>query len=230
MNLFDTLAATWPPARSWRMGPFTLRDGAGGGQRVSAATCDGPWTPPDLEAAERAMPAPLFQVRGDQPELDAALEARGYAIKDPTILMQAPTAAIAAQPRPVSLLHCWPPLAIQRQMWAAGGIGPSRIAVMARARDVPQSFIARHRNRAAGVAFLAIHEGTAMIHALEIEPEFRRQGVARWMMTGMAYWAQGQGAQTLSLAVTQANAPARALYTSLGMTDAGRYHYRARMP
>ena len=226
MSLYDTLSATWPAAREWTVGPFRLRDGAGGGQRVSAATCHGPWTEADILRAEAAMTPPLFQLRDDQQDLDAALAARGYAVKDPTILMQAPIAAIAAPPRPVSLLHCWPPLAMQREIWAAAGIGPARIAVMHRARDLPQSFVARFRNRAAGAAFLAIHDGIAMVHALEIEPAFRRQGVARWMMTGMAHWAQAQGAHTIALAVTRANTPARALYSGLGMEQAGAYHYR----
>lgn len=228
MSLFDTLNATWPAARQWSLGPFTLRDGAGGGQRVSAATCHGPWTPADLDAAEQAMATPLFQLRREQSDLDAALDARGYRVKDPTILMQAPIETLAIPPRPVSLLACWPPLAIQRQIWAAAGTGPARIAVMERARDIPHSFVARHRNRAAGAAFVAIHQGVAMLHALEIEPAFRRQGVARWMVTGMAHWAQTHGAHTFSLAVTQANAPARALYTSLGMEQVASYHYRAR--
>ncbi|NJS39630.1 MAG: GNAT family N-acetyltransferase, partial [Rhodobacteraceae bacterium] len=37
----DTIAAvmeaTWPPAHHWQAGPFLMRDGAGGGKRVSAA-------------------------------------------------------------------------------------------------------------------------------------------------------------------------------------------------
>ena len=35
-----------------------------------------------------------------------------------------------------------------------------------------------------------------------------------------------QGATTFAVVVTEANAPARALYARLGMVVAGRYHYR----
>ena len=136
-------------------------------------------------------------------------------------------AAIAAPPRPVSLLHCWPPIAMQRQLWRDAGTGPARLAVMARAKGPRTAFIARHRNRAAGVAFCAIHDGIAMLHALDILPEFRREGVARNTVRGIAHWAAEQGAQTFALAVTVANHPARALYTSLGMTEALSYHYRS---
>lgn len=121
-------------------------------------------------------------------------------------------------------------LAIHAQLWAEAGTGPARLAIMARAPDPKSAFIARIENRAAGVAFCAIHGATAMLHALEVPPAFRRKGVARLMVTGIAHWARTQGAETLALAVTTANAPARALYTGLGMAEAGGYHYREGPP
>ena len=46
-------------------------------------------------------------------------------------------------------------------------------------------------------------------------------------MTGAAAaWAAAEGAATLALAVTRANAPARALYARLGLAEAAAYHYR----
>ena len=65
-----------------------------------------------------------------------------------------------------------------------------------------------------------------MLHAVEIVPDYRRQGAARTMLRGAAHWAQGQGADWLALAVTEANAPARALYERAGMQQVARYHYR----
>jgi len=35
-KVMQVVEATWPPARQWDRGPWTIRDGAGGGQRVSA--------------------------------------------------------------------------------------------------------------------------------------------------------------------------------------------------
>ena len=46
------------------------------------------------------------------------------------------------------------------------------------------------------------------------------------MMRAAADWARGQGADWLGLVVTEANGGARALYDSLGMVVAARYHYR----
>ncbi|MCC5969972.1 MAG: GNAT family N-acetyltransferase [Pararhodobacter sp.] len=227
--LHAALEGTWPPAARHVCGPFTLRDGQGGGKRVSAATLDGTADGAQIAAAEAAMRArgqtPLFMLL-DQPELDAALAVRGYGIVDPTLFYAAPIADLAAVPRPVSLLSCWPPLAIQRQLWADAGIGPARLAVMARAGAPRNAFIARIQNRAAGVGFAAVHDGIAMLHALEVVPDFRRRGVARHMMRGIADWAQGQGAEWVALAVTERNIAARALYSSLNMAEAGRYHYR----
>lgn len=224
-TLFAALEATWPAAATIPLGPFRLRDGQGGGKRASAALLEGPFSEPALEAA-LAAGARLFQLRPGQEALDTALATRGFRIVDPTLFYVAPCAEIAAPPRPVSLLGCWPPLAIQRAIWADSGNGPGRIAVMTRACAPKQGFIARFDNRAAGVGFVAIHEGIAMLHALHVEPDFRRRGVARYMVRGMADWAHKQGALHFSLAVTQGNEAARTLYSALGMQEAGGYHYR----
>jgi GNAT superfamily N-acetyltransferase len=78
------------------------------------------------------------------------------------------------------------------------------------------------------VAFVAIHGQTAMLHALEVAPDRRRLGVASNILRASARWAQDNGAGTLSLVVTTANAGARALYASLGLQAMGQYHYRQR--
>jgi GNAT superfamily N-acetyltransferase len=65
-----------------------------------------------------------------------------------------------------------------------------------------------------------------MIHAVEVRPALRRKGAARQMLNAAAHWAAEQGADRLALAVTEANAGARALYASLGMQPVGQYHYR----
>lgn len=229
-RLHAALEGTWPPAGRARSGPFTLRAGGGGGKRVSAATLDGPFSDTALDAAEAAMrkagERPLFMIRAGDEALDRALAGRGYARVDPTIFYAAPVATIAEKPRPMSLFDCWPPLALQKQIWRDAGIGAERLAVMARAPEPRSAFIARFQNRAAGVGFCALDGDVAMLHALEIEPAFRRQGVARDMVRGMAHWARERNAARLALAVTERNIAARGLYSALGMAEAGGYHYR----
>ena len=229
-RLFAALEATWPPAATRRLGPVTLREGRGGGSRVSCATASSLPDTEQFEAAEAAMLAagepPIWRIGPGDEALDAALAARGYQIMDPVALYLAPVAALAQEPPRVSAFALWPPLAIQRDLWTAGHIGPARQAVMDRAAMPKTALLARQDDRPAGIAFVAISDGIAFIHALAVIPAFRRRGAARNLMRRAAVWAQGQGAGWLALAVTEANGPANGLYASLGMTVVEHYHYR----
>ena len=63
----ETLAAgdggDLAPCAHAALGPFTLRDGAGGGKRVSAASLRGPVADADIAALQSAMAQPLFLIR-----------------------------------------------------------------------------------------------------------------------------------------------------------------------
>ncbi|MBC7478416.1 MAG: GNAT family N-acetyltransferase, partial [Pseudorhodobacter sp.] len=121
-------------------------------------------------------------------------------------------------------------LQIAADLWAEGGIGPARIAVMHRAAGPKTALLARRHDRAAGVAYVAVHDRIAMLHALEVTPTQRRQGSAQNLLAAAAHWSAQQGAATLALVVTAANQPARALYERMGMTPLARYHYRQQKP
>lgn len=225
--------ATWPPASRRRAGPWIIREGQGGGQRVSAASAAGAWTAGDIAEAEAAMAAlgqdPLFVIWPEDAALDAALADRGYRVNDPVVAYAAPCAALADPAPPfLSTFPHWPPLGIATALWAEAGTGPARLAIMDRAAGAKCAILGRTGDRAAGVAFVACHGDAAMLHALEVAPAFRRQGVAHNILRAAAGWAQDQGAETLFLLVTEANTGARALYTSLGMVVVGQYHYRKR--
>lgn len=235
-DLFGALDATWPAAHEMRQGHWVLRDGQGGGQRVSAtllaAGVDAAAiTDADVRCAADAQiaagHAPLFAVRGAaQTNLDTLLAGQCYTVSDPTVIYAAPTATLAREPEPITLFEIWPPLAIMRDLWAAAGTGPARIAVMDRVARPKTSLIARHDDRAVGVGFVACHAGIAMLHAVEVSPQYRRQGAGARIVSGAAWWAGSQGAHTFALAVTAGNTGARALYERLGMTQVASYHYR----
>ena len=74
-TLYDAIAATWPAAQLHRAGPWIIRDGQGGGKRVSAATAEGPVQPADIQQAQRAMldlgQRPLFLLRDGEADVDA---------------------------------------------------------------------------------------------------------------------------------------------------------------
>lgn len=229
-KLYEVCEGTWPPARTWVKGPWTLRDGAGGGKRVSAATVNGSFDTNDIAVAEEGMRGigqrPLFMIREGDALLDAALETRGYALIDEVVLYAAPIDLLTDKSIPrVTCFTIWEPLAIMAEIWAAGGIGPDRLAVMDRAA-VKTGILARWNEKPGGVAYVGLQEGVAMVHAVEVLPHQRKQGVAEWIMRAAAFWARAQGAQHLAVLCVRANKPANALYSKLGFTRVGTYHYR----
>ncbi len=237
-RLMTALEATWPPAQTGQAGGFRLRRGAGGGKRVSAAspTAQESGGTQSIEQriaeASAAMAAwgqgPLFQVTPDQAALDAELAGQGFAKIDPTVLYVATVAQMTgADQIPAAHSNGIVP-ALMAEIWAEGGIGPDRLAVMDRAAGPSVRLLGRSGDRPAGAAFVALDGDIAMIHAIEVRPAQRRKGVARQLIDAGARFARSRGAAWYTLAVTEANAPARALYEGLGMSEAGRYHYRQR--
>lgn len=232
-DLFATLDATWPAAREVQSGPWLIREGRGGGKRVSAATAEGPVTEADLaslEAGQAGLGQPaLVMVRAGEDALDTLLEAAGYARIDPVVGYAAPVAQFLEHPfSQLAVMPQWPPLAIADELWEETGIDEGRRAVMARATGPKTALLSRIGDKPAGIAFVAVHDKTAMIHAIEVREPLRRQGAARKIMMAAAKWSQDIGVSTISLLVTERNSAARALYTSFGMDVVGQYHYRMR--
>ena len=229
-RLYEVSERTWPAARRFERGVWTLRDGQGGGKRVSAATARGPVTDGDIPKAEDAMrdmgQRPLFMLREDEADLDAMLAARGYGVVDPVVIYTLPIARLTDKAIPrVTTFAIWEPLAIMRELWAEGGVGPERIAVMARA-ETKTAILARWNEKPAGTAFAAVHDRVCMVHAVEVRKVQRRQGVAGWIMRQAAFWGQAQGAEHLAVLCVADNAGANGLYRAMGFAEAGRYHYR----
>ncbi len=229
--LTDLIDATWPAKKITRISGWTIREGAGAGSRVSAATAMKAGSLEEVSEAEDAMRAlgqtPLFMVRTGEDALDTALQDAGYTVKDPVTVYAAPTATLATQrPPAVTCFEVWPPLATQAEIWEAGGIDQPRLDVMARAAGPKTTVLGRIHDTPAATAFAAMHDGVAMLHAIETAHAFRRQGLGRHMIRALSFWAQGKNAHTVALLVTTANLGANALYTSLGMTAVEGYHYR----
>lgn len=229
--LTEVMEQTWPPAQTFAVGPWRIRDGQGGGKRVSAATAGPDWSDEAIPRAEAAMASlhqtPLFMIGQGDDLLDQALQSRGYRVVDPVVAYVVPSAALANPPAaPMAAFAHWPPLAICVEIWRDAAIGPARMAVMERTSGPKCVVLGRSNDQPTGVAFVAIHRHIAMLHALEVRPEARRQGSAHNILRAAAAWAQENGADTLSLVVTVANTAARNLYASLGMQGVGHYHYR----
>ncbi|MBV1868190.1 MAG: GNAT family N-acetyltransferase [Marinosulfonomonas sp.] len=231
--LYETVDATWPAAAYSRVGPWVIRDGRGGGKRVSAATLEGVFSPADIAVGEAGMAAlgqvPLFMVREGEGELDRVLDSQGYIIVDPGSLYVCPVEGLAAEYLTASSETAqWPPSDIAKEIWASGGIGAHRLDVMTRAKGTKSVIVAQSGGATVGVGFVAVRERTAMIHAIEVSPRSRRRRVGTGVLQLAADWAQKMGCDYLTLAVTDANRPANALYSKLGMSLAGSYHYRTK--
>lgn len=231
-QIFHTCDATWPAARQIVQDGWTLREGQGGGKRVSAATANLPGTLPDIARAEAHMQAmgqsALFMIRPGDQTLDHRLDALGYCVVDPVNIYHMPVAGLLDVPIPRVTAFCiWEPLAIMQEIWAKGGIGPARLAVMERAA-LKTGILSRWNEQPAGAAFAAIHDAVAMVHAVEVLPHQRKQGVAGWMMRAAAKWADQHGAHSITVLCTKANTGANALYSGLGFRHVGHYHYRTK--
>jgi hypothetical protein len=148
--LAEVMEATWPAAAHIPCGPFLLRDGAGGGKRVSAATVEAAFTENDLARAEVAMgDQALFLIRDGDGDLDASLAARGYAIVDPVLAYSAPVSALIGNGAAhMTTFPHWPPMQIARVLWGDAGVGPARLGVMDRAKGAKTVILGRANDRA----------------------------------------------------------------------------------
>lgn len=228
-KLYDVIDGSWPAATKTCVGAWTIREGQGGGQRVSAATAEQPGG--DIDQAEKAMrnlgQQPLFMIRTGDDDLDQRLAARGYVVKDPVQAWACPASLLTDKPIPrVTVFSIWEPLMMMNEIWAQADIGPGRLAVMNRAAMPKTGLLGRLNEKPGGAAFAAIHRGVAMLHAIEVLPHQQRQGMGEWLMRGAAFWAVEQGADILSLICLESNEAANGLYASLGMQVVGQYHYR----
>lgn len=229
--LLAAAEATWPPAEVARDGGIETGRGLGAGGRVSASRVVAPdWCEADLEAAVARHRAwgqpPLVRAWVDDTRLNVVLAAGGWQRFKPTAILSLPVAALTDRPVPaMTAFALWPPLAVQRELWAEGGIGPERQAVMERAPAPKAALMGRVKDRVAGSAFVAAHGPVAFLHAVEVTPALRRHGIGAALVRKAAQWAAGAGATTLALAVARENAGALALYRSLGFTEAVGYAY-----
>ena len=222
-RLYDAIDATWAPLRRWQDGGWVHRDGAGGGKRVSAATAH------SLGDVPMGPPPALVMIRQGEDALDAALAKAGHRIVDPVVLYAAPCGALAERTPPgIRTITTDAPLARMREVWGAGGIGAARLAVMDRAAGPKTFLLGRSADRTAACAFAALDGEIVMLHALEVAPAARRDGLGQDLTAAAARWGRTQGAKCIALMTTEANAPARALYEGLEMELSGRYHYRTK--
>jgi GNAT superfamily N-acetyltransferase len=184
-----------------------------------------------IEAAYRARAmSPVFRL----PEVDglsshaAALAARGYVPTQPTQVMGANLAKVAAVADPGQVVL----LARPDEAWALVFLGEGfdledgaqRVAVLSAS---PGAAFAAIRDEAGthAVGVLSLAEGWASLHGMRTRRDRRGQGLAGQVVSRLAQAALERGASRAFLQVETGNAPALALYARAGFAPLWRYQY-----
>ena len=85
-DLYEVVDHTWPADRRIPCGSWLLRQGCGGGKRVSAATLQHRIDIPDLSISEKGMPElgqnPLSMMRDGDKKRDQLLDGGAYKFVD----------------------------------------------------------------------------------------------------------------------------------------------------
>jgi GNAT superfamily N-acetyltransferase len=167
------------------------------------------------------------------PALDHELAARGYTREGESCVLYGTIAGLAVgagAPDPAVRLQPSPDPRWLRAMGRLQGHTPAQAATYRRIVDaiaLPARFaLLAVDGGPAGLAYGAIHDGILTYESVITDSRYRRQGVARRVIAGLADWARDSGATGACLEVEAENAPARALYAGLGLAELYRYHYR----
>jgi N-acetylglutamate synthase len=198
--------------------------GAGGAGDIDKAIAD-------VEQRYRARGArPLFQICDVSvpSDLDQRLQIRGYIAKDrcTTLIRAAPTGEN-------DIGDGFEIFDRATDEWTAcytSVITPDRRRtapdILARVPRGAAFCGVRRAGRIVATALGVTQGGVTIAECVASLAEARGQGAASAVMSGLAAWGAGQGAHTIALQAIEHNAPAQALYRSLGYTLAGHYDIR----
>jgi GNAT superfamily N-acetyltransferase len=208
-----------------------LDDGAIGRAKsaVPLAHAADPETIEDVEQVYRAMCLPpafrLAETEG-LAAARAALRARGYVPRTPTIMKLGTAAGLAALGEASAEL-----LAAPDAGWIAtftgDGFDPEegaqRVRNLTRSPDVLFGAV-REGGRTLAVGVATFGHGWAGIHGMRTAPDARRRGCAGRILAAFGRAAAARGIERAFLQVVEDN-PARSLYRAAGFKQAWRYSY-----
>jgi len=233
-EVFDRLVdQAWPALQRVDTGCWTLRAANGVTKRANSVLPLG--EPEDLEAAveraekfyaDRGLPCVFSVGGGATPGLDAALEARGYGVMDPTLIMTARLVPEGEPEEGVELAETPSPAWLDAWWSVDGRFGGDGLPTAARIlTGVPAVYASLGRE--------AVGRGVVQgewfgIYSMAVTPLARRRGHGRKVLSALLSHARAQGTQRAYLVVVESNTAARTLYERQGFTVVGRYHYRVR--
>ncbi|MFL2765293.1 MAG: GNAT family N-acetyltransferase [Paracoccaceae bacterium] len=225
------LEDTWPPKKVIRLDDWTIRISEGAGKRASAISLEGIWEETSFKRLKNLLKklgkSEIFMVYQSDSLFEKELNERNYKVFDKSCVFEIAVAElIKTEAPPVTMFSIWPPLQIQKELWITNGISWQRQAVMDRARKPKTSILGRWNDNPIASAFVAKSGDVAFLHALVVDKNFRRQGVARALMRHAGQWATKHNCAKLMVVTTETNSAANSLYTSLEFQLVNKYHYR----
>jgi GNAT superfamily N-acetyltransferase len=221
-------AGGWPAPDLEDLGDWLLRAADGWTNRGNSALAIGDPGRPLAEAVDAVEE--WYRVRGLRPGIMVPSPVGGRVVTElarrgwrpqPRVLVQ--TAALAAYARPEPEVRLDPAPSDGWLAVVAGRKGTLPAAARHILTAVPEVCFA-HVNRRSG-APVAIARGAVAddgrwlgLSLIEVAPTHRRQGLGRAVMSALAGWGLGLGAERAYLQVEEHNTAAVALYESLGFT------------
>jgi GNAT superfamily N-acetyltransferase len=187
---------------------------------------------------ERELPARFQMSPAALPVgLDDLLEARGYEIEEPTLVLTTETSRVAERTRRDEADAVTVGEGID-EYWVAEFASAFGDDDVGRDRLRAYGHLLRHLGPAVATAVLPVGETPAAIglgvlergwmgvYSMGTRPEARRRGAATAVLHALSRWAETRGAVHTYLQVEATNDGARQLYVRAGFEIAYRYHYR----
>jgi N-acetylglutamate synthase len=171
----------------------------------------------------------LFRITpfSQPPELERALEARGYTRLEPTAVESAPLETAPANGGAhVMELGPW----IDAVAELRGSPMAHREAHLARLERMPLrkcAVVVEEGGRVVATGLTVIEDGVAGLFDIVTREDARRRGHARCVVASLLHLAHGLGARHAYLQVESDNMAARPLYRDFGFTERYQYWYRA---
>lgn len=227
----------WPGVEEKWDGSWVRRAAGGYTKRANSTQC---FDPDDFDDADlRVISAsswmvmrkirPVFRITPlSSPELNATLDEAGWSEIDPSHLFAMELGDHAADPE-AELLPVLDPkfLAAAQKLQAYDAVQMTGMTNLLGALKVPAVGVVLSRDGApVASAIMAVADGILVTGNVATDPGRRRQGLGTALMRSGLAWAKTSGARIAALNVQADNAPAIALYSSLGYARQFDYSYR----
>lgn len=231
----------WPPEEVEILGEWYLRANRGVTRRANSVLPAGlPGSLPLDKAIShavdfyrsRSLPV-FFQMTSASlpPDLDVRLQGLGFARELVVNVQTAELAGLASLPQPASVhLQSNPTTAWIKTYAAAEGYDRESVLIRKRTIErIPGRRVlasATLDRRMVGVGLGVVDGNWVGLFAVATLSDYRRRGVARSILSGLAHWALQNDAKNAYLQVESRNQPALTLYGSMGFKTLYVYWYR----